>query len=120
MFPAFKVKFKGLDKSSKYLIALDIIPVDSNRYKFHNSKWMVAGSGDPEMPKPINVHPESLATGEHWMNKGANFHKIKVTNNITDRHGYVSPFPKGPVGRNPFTVVVNAFCIISHKILQLH
>uniref|UniRef100_A0AC34RF74 T-box domain-containing protein n=1 Tax=Panagrolaimus sp. JU765 TaxID=591449 RepID=A0AC34RF74_9BILA len=88
MFPAFKVKFKGLDKQSKYLIALDIIPVDSNRYKFHNSKWMVAGSGDPEMPKPINVHPESLATGEHWMNKGANFHKIKVTNNITDRHGY--------------------------------
>jgi hypothetical protein len=96
MFPAFKVKFKGLDKASKYLIALDIIPVDSNRYKFHNSKWMIAGTGDPEMPKPINVHPDSLANGEHWMTKGANFHKIKVTNNITDRHGYVSPFPKGP------------------------
>uniref|UniRef100_A0A7E4UWP8 T-box domain-containing protein n=1 Tax=Panagrellus redivivus TaxID=6233 RepID=A0A7E4UWP8_PANRE len=96
MFPAFKVKFKGLDKQSKYLIALDIIPVDANRYKFHNSKWMVAGTGDPEMPKPINVHPESLATGDHWMTKGANFHKIKVTNNITDRHGYVSMFPKGP------------------------
>uniref|UniRef100_A0AC35GDZ7 T-box domain-containing protein n=1 Tax=Panagrolaimus sp. PS1159 TaxID=55785 RepID=A0AC35GDZ7_9BILA len=95
MFPEFNVKFKGLNKESKYLIAMDIIPVDSNQYKFHDSKWVIAGSGDPEMPKPINVHPDSLATGEHWMTKGANFDKIKVTTDVTNRHGYVSSFFKG-------------------------
>ena len=59
MFPAFKVKFSGLDKNAKYVVMLDIIAVDENRYKFHNSKWMIASKGDPEMPKPLNIHPES-------------------------------------------------------------
>ena len=27
---------------------MDIISADDNRYKFHNSKWMVAGKADPE------------------------------------------------------------------------
>uniref|UniRef100_A0AC35TH12 T-box domain-containing protein n=1 Tax=Rhabditophanes sp. KR3021 TaxID=114890 RepID=A0AC35TH12_9BILA len=88
IFPAFKASLAGLDKNAKYYLLMDIIPADESRYKFHNSKWMVAGKADPEMPKKMYIHPESPATGEHWMNKGANFHKMKLTNNMSDKHGY--------------------------------
>ena len=64
---------------------------DDCRYKFHNSRWMVAGKADPELPKRMFIHPDSPATGEHWMNKnGVSFHKIKLTNNIADPNGHVS------------------------------
>lgn len=43
MFPAYKVRVSGLDKKSKYILLLDIVPADDCRYKFHNSRWMVAG-----------------------------------------------------------------------------
>lgn len=90
IFPAFKVKVLGLDRRSKYILLMDIVPGDECRYKFHNSRWMVAGKADPEMPKRMYIHPDSPATGEHWMHKGANFHKLKLTNNISDKHGFVS------------------------------
>ena len=95
MFPAFKTKLSGLDKRAKYILLMDIVPVDDCRYKFHNSRWMVAGKADPEMPKRMYIHPDSPATGEHWMQKSVSFHKLKLTNNISDKHGYVStPTPK--------------------------
>uniref|UniRef100_A0A0R3S2M5 T-box domain-containing protein n=1 Tax=Elaeophora elaphi TaxID=1147741 RepID=A0A0R3S2M5_9BILA len=89
IFPAFKVRLSGLDKRSKYILLMDIVPADECRYKFHNSRWMVAGKADPEMPKRMYIHPDSPATGEHWMTKGANFHKLKLTNNISDKHGFI-------------------------------
>ena len=90
MFPAFKVKVSGLDKRSKYILLMDVVPADDCRYKFHNSRWMVAGKADPEMPKRMYIHPDSPATGEQWMSKVISFHKLKLTNNIQDKHGFVS------------------------------
>uniref|UniRef100_A0A1A8IE59 T-box 3a n=2 Tax=Nothobranchius kuhntae TaxID=321403 RepID=A0A1A8IE59_NOTKU len=49
---------------------------------------MVAGKADPEMPKRMYIHPDSPATGEQWMSKVVNFHKLKLTNNISDKHGF--------------------------------
>lgn len=89
MFPAFKVKVSGLDKRSKYILLMDVIPADDCRYKFHNSRWTVAGKADPEMPKRMYIHPDSPATGEQWMSKVISFHKLKLTNNIQDKHGFV-------------------------------
>jgi len=110
IFPAIKVKIRGLDKNAKYYVMLDIIPSDDHRYKFHNSKWSLAGNmgstmlevqkstqhvtsgkADPEVPKPMHIHPESANTGEHWMSKGASFHRVKVTNNMTNKNAFVSP-----------------------------
>ncbi|KAF8356920.1 tbx-2 [Pristionchus pacificus] len=92
IFPAYRVKLSGMDKKAKYILILDIVPADDHRYKFNNSRWMIAGKADPEMPKRMYIHPDSPATGEHWMAKGANFHKLKLTNNIGDKHGFVSEF----------------------------
>lgn len=69
---------------------MDIVTADDCRYKFHNSRWIVAGKADPEMPKRMYIHPDSPATGEQWMSKVVNFHKLKLTNNISDKHGFVS------------------------------
>ncbi|XP_023793634.1 T-box transcription factor TBX3 [Cyanistes caeruleus] len=67
MFPPFKVRCTGLDKKAKYILLMDIVAADDCRYKFHNSRWMVAGKADPEMPKRMYIHPDSPATGEQWM-----------------------------------------------------
>ncbi|KAI5638717.1 t-box domain-containing protein [Phthorimaea operculella] len=90
MFPAFKVRVSGLDKKAKYILLMDIVAADDCRYKFHNSRWMVAGKADPEMPKRMYIHPDSPSTGEQWMQKVVSFHKLKLTNNISDKHGFVS------------------------------
>src|SRR3569832_894257 len=48
------------------------------------------GKADPEMPKRMYIHPDSPAPGEQWMQKSISFHKLKLTNNISDKHGFVS------------------------------
>lgn len=106
MFPPFKVRCTGLDKKAKYILLMDIVAADDCRYKFHNSRWMVAGKADPEMPKRMYIHPDSPATGEQWMSKVVTFHKLKLTNNISDKHGFVSAFytflcPPFPLPRRP-------------------
>ncbi|GIY17861.1 t-box transcription factor TBX3 [Caerostris darwini] len=88
MFPAFKVRVSGLDKKAKYILLMDIVAADDCRYKFHNSRWVVAGKADPEMPKRMYIHPDSPSTGEQWMQKVVSFHKLKLTNNISDKHGF--------------------------------
>lgn len=89
MFPSFKVKLNGLAKTAKYIMLMDIVPADDCRYKFHNSRWMVAGKADPELPKRMYIHPDSPATGEQWMNRpSVSFHKLKLTNNIADPNGH--------------------------------
>ncbi|KAI3372933.1 hypothetical protein L3Q82_022734 [Scortum barcoo] len=88
MFPPLKARCTGMDRKAKYILLMDIVAADDCRYKFHNSRWMVAGKADPEMPKRMYIHPDSPATGEQWMSKVVNFHKLKLTNNISDKHGF--------------------------------
>nr|XP_046267712.1 T-box transcription factor TBX2b-like [Scatophagus argus] len=88
MFPPFKVQVKGLDETAKYILLMDIVAVDDCRYKFHNSSWMVAGKADPEMPKRMYIHPDSPSKGGQWMSKPVAFHKLKLTNNVSDKHGF--------------------------------
>ncbi|XP_069767581.1 T-box transcription factor TBX2b isoform X4 [Narcine bancroftii] len=99
MFPPFKVRVNGLDKKAKYILLMDIVAADDCRYKFHNSRWMVAGKADPEMPKRMYIHPDSPATGEQWMAKAVTFHKLKLTNNISDKHGFITQLK---IDNNPF------------------
>ncbi|CAD1476777.1 unnamed protein product, partial [Heterotrigona itama] len=87
MFPQMKFRVSGLDAKAKYILLLDIVAADDYRYKFHN-RWMVAGKADPEMPKRMYIHPDSPSSGEQWMQKVVSFHKLKLTNNISDKHGF--------------------------------
>lgn len=52
MFPTIRVSFSGVDQDSKYIVLMDIVPVDNKRYRYayHRSSWLVAGKADPPLP----------------------------------------------------------------------
>ncbi|XP_077021120.1 T-box transcription factor TBX4 isoform X3 [Tamandua tetradactyla] len=102
MFPSYKVKVTGMNPKTKYILLIDIVPADDHRYKFCDNKWMVAGKAEPAMPGRLYVHPDSPATGAHWMRQLVSFQKLKLTNNHLDPFGHITqlkiennPFAKG-------------------------
>ncbi|TGZ51005.1 hypothetical protein DBV15_00766 [Temnothorax longispinosus] len=97
MFPTFQDGFGdrqcrlfGLDPNTEYLMVMDFIPCDDKRYRyaFHSSAWVVAGRADPVSPPRIHVHPDSPASGAHWMKQPISFDKLKLTNNQLDDNGH--------------------------------
>ena len=90
MFPTFKISLEGLNANFKYILLMDIVPLDDCRYKYHNSEWMVTGKAEPFMPGRLYIHPDSPASGNHWMKQPTSFHKLKLTNNNLDQNGHVS------------------------------
>lgn len=65
MFPTIRVTLRGpLDPMSRYLVLLDIVPVDMKRYRYayHRSSWLIAGKADPPAPYRLYTHPDSPLT----------------------------------------------------------
>lgn len=89
MFPSFKVSVEGLDPRAKYILLMDVVPLDDCRYKYHNSEWVATGKAEPHMPGRLYIHPDSPASGAHWMKQSLSFHKLKLTNNNLDQNGHV-------------------------------
>ena len=92
MFPSIRLKVRGLNPKAKYIFLMDIIPADTYRYKYHASRWTMAGNGEPTQTKRMYIHPASPCTGAQWMEKTISFQKLKLTNNTTDKNGYVSTY----------------------------
>uniref|UniRef100_A0A8C9EP38 T-box transcription factor TBX20 n=1 Tax=Pavo cristatus TaxID=9049 RepID=A0A8C9EP38_PAVCR len=95
MFPTIRVSFSGVDPEAKYIVLMDIVPVDNKRYRYayHRSSWLVAGKADPPLPARLYVHPDSPFTGEQLLKQMVSFEKVKLTNNELDQHGHVN-FPR--------------------------
>lgn len=114
MFPTYKVSLTGLDPSSKYIVYMDVVPVDHHRYKYHNSQWMITGAAEPhsklivldlsrinkkrifcflQVPGRFYPHPDSNSTGAQLMKQPLSFGKLKLTNNTTDQNGHVKFLP---------------------------
>ncbi|KAL6474971.1 hypothetical protein MHYP_G00160110 [Metynnis hypsauchen] len=89
MFPPLKVKLSGLNPSLRYILLLDIVPVDSSRYRFQDDSWQVVGGAEARLPDRVFIHPDSPATGEHWQNRTISFHRAKLTNNTLDTQGHI-------------------------------
>ncbi|XP_039081422.1 T-box transcription factor TBX22 [Hyaena hyaena] len=92
MFPSVRVKVKGLDPGKQYYVAIDMVPVDSKRYRYvyHSSQWMVAVNTDHSCITPrFYVHPDSPCPGETWMRQIISFDRLKLTNNEMDDKGHV-------------------------------
>lgn len=115
MFPSVRVKVRNLEPCQQYYIAMDVMPVDSKRYRcessqslspllspadlpacpllryvYHSSQWMVAGNTDHSCISPrLYVHPDSPCTGETWMRQVISFDRVKLTNNEMDDKGHV-------------------------------
>lgn len=80
----------GLEPEAKYLIVMDVVTVGDNRFKFHESEWVVTGKAEPSLPGRLYVHPDSPATGAAWEKQLISFQKLKITNNHLDQLGQVS------------------------------
>uniref|UniRef100_A0A1B6CDH3 T-box domain-containing protein n=1 Tax=Clastoptera arizonana TaxID=38151 RepID=A0A1B6CDH3_9HEMI len=91
MFPTVRVSFTGLRSDQRYAVLMDIVPVDSKRYRYayHRSCWLVAGKADPPSPCRLYIHPDSPFTGEQLRKQVVSFEKVKLTNNEMDKHGHL-------------------------------
>ncbi|XP_052005353.1 T-box transcription factor TBX22-like [Xyrauchen texanus] len=92
MFPSVRVKVHNLDPFQQYYMAMDIMPVDSKRYRYvyHSSQWMVARNTDHScISSRLCVHPDSPCSGENWMRQVISFDRIKLTNNEMDDKGHI-------------------------------
>ncbi|XP_023663320.1 T-box transcription factor TBX20 isoform X2 [Paramormyrops kingsleyae] len=91
MFPTIRVSFSGVEPDAKYIVLMDIVPVDNKRYRYayHRSSWLVAGKADPPLPARLYVHPDSPFTGEQLLKQMISFEKVKLTNNELDQHGHI-------------------------------
>uniref|UniRef100_A0A8C6XC19 T-box transcription factor TBX6 n=1 Tax=Naja naja TaxID=35670 RepID=A0A8C6XC19_NAJNA len=89
MFPQLKVSVTGLDPEAKYLLLVDVIPVGGSRYKWHGKKWEASGKAELPPPDRVYIHPDSPASGAHWMRQPVSFHRLKLTNNTLDPHGHL-------------------------------
>ena len=92
MFPTVRASFTGLKNDQRYVVLLDIVPVDNKRYRYayHRSSWLVAGKADPPPPYRLYPHPDSPFNGDQLKKQVVTFEKVKLTNNELDKHGHVS------------------------------
>lgn len=89
MFPALKVALSSLEPSLKYSVFLEFVPISEVRYKYSGDGWTSAGGGEPHSPCRIYCHPDSPATGSHWMSQPVSFDRLKLTNSAMPQQGQV-------------------------------
>ncbi|XP_016137368.1 T-box transcription factor TBX5-like isoform X2 [Sinocyclocheilus grahami] len=49
----------------------------------------ISGKAEPAIPGRLYVHPDSPASGAHWMRQLVSFQKLKLTNNHLDPFGHI-------------------------------
>ncbi|XP_064466361.1 T-box transcription factor TBX20-like isoform X2 [Ornithodoros turicata] len=91
MFPTVRVSFTGVQPDARYIVLLDIVPVDNKRYRYayHRSSWLVAGKADPPSPARLYPHPDCPFTGDQLRKQVVSFEKVKLTNNEMDKQGHI-------------------------------
>ncbi|KAM7351740.1 T-box protein H15-like isoform 2-T2 [Cochliomyia hominivorax] len=95
MFPTVRVSFSGplrhMQPPDRYAVLIDIIPMDSRRYRYayHRSSWLVAGKADPPPPARLYAHPDSPISVDALRKQVVSFEKVKLTNNEMDKSGQI-------------------------------
>ncbi|XP_070325147.1 MAX gene-associated protein isoform X5 [Odocoileus virginianus] len=89
MFPYCRYWITGLDSNMKYILVMDISPVDNHRYKWNGRWWEPSGKAEPHVVGRVFIHPESPSTGHYWMHQPVSFYKLKLTNNTLDQEGHI-------------------------------
>ncbi|XP_050582379.1 T-box protein 2-like [Bombus affinis] len=98
MFPSIQLTITGLEPRARYCVLLEVEPASDRRHKYVGSGgglektcgnargWTSAGPAEPQprIDRRIYLHPDSPATGTHWMQHSLKFDKLKLTNNAVD------------------------------------
>nr|XP_011428878.2 T-box transcription factor TBX5-A [Crassostrea gigas] len=80
MFPYVEFTLKGLDPAGLYDIMFDIIPADTNYFKFMDNKWVAIGEAEQDFNNNFFKHPDSPQIGSKWMDKIISFQNVKLSN----------------------------------------
>lgn len=95
VFPPLCVSFNGAKKinnnNDNYIIAMDIVPADSIRYRYshYSSSWLVVGKADPPLESKLCIYPHGPFTSELLYKHIVSFEKVKITNNEMDKSGHI-------------------------------
>ncbi|XP_048342454.1 MAX gene-associated protein-like isoform X2 [Sphaerodactylus townsendi] len=89
MFPYCRYWITGLESSLKYILVMDISPVDNFHYKWNGHSWEPSEKAEPHVWGRVFIHPESPSTGHYWMHQPVSFYKLKLTNNTLDQEGHI-------------------------------
>ncbi|CAK9818800.1 T-box transcription factor TBX6 [Anthophora plagiata] len=97
MFPSIQLTITGLERRARYCVLLEVEPASDRRHKYVGGGgaekacgnvrgWTSAGPAEPQprIDRRIYQHPDSPATGAHWMQHPLSFNKLKLTNNAVD------------------------------------
>ena len=106
MFPSLQVSITGLENRVHYSLLVELTPASRRRHKYVGGEsnnnlttgtsesrgWTSAGPAEPQprINRRVYLHPDSPATGQHWMQHPVSFSKLKLTNNAVDHHNNVS------------------------------
>ncbi|XP_058803295.1 T-box transcription factor TBX3-like [Phymastichus coffea] len=103
MFPSVQVRVAGLDRRSRYCVLMELAQASSRRHKYvgvggdangrpgQRRGWTIAGPAEQQPPieRRLYIHPDSPASGAHWMLHPLNFNKLKLTNNVLDANNNI-------------------------------
>uniref|UniRef100_A0A8C4TM98 T-box transcription factor TBX6 n=1 Tax=Erpetoichthys calabaricus TaxID=27687 RepID=A0A8C4TM98_ERPCA len=124
MFPQCKITISGLDPNSKYLLLMDVVPVDSSRYRCrapsarpHLHSPRLAGVREP-LDEPQRVLPPGQADQQHIILHSlhrykARFHVVQASDLYSRRWGGHSSFSF------PETTFVTVTAYQNEKVTQL-
>ncbi|XP_039596887.1 MAX dimerization protein MGA a isoform X1 [Polypterus senegalus] len=89
MFPYCRFRISGLEHFQRYILVMDINPVDNARYKWNGQFWEACDKAEPHILGRVFIHPESPSSGHYWMQQPVSFYKLKLTNNPLDPDGHI-------------------------------
>ena len=88
MFPVLSFTIFGLSPLNYYKMEVEIVPADSNRYKYVSvSGWRVNGVASKQDGNKKMYHPDGVQLGDYWHRNGIAFKRIKLTNKKTQKEG---------------------------------
>ncbi|KAK7880023.1 hypothetical protein WMY93_033313 [Mugilogobius chulae] len=87
MFPYFRFRLSGLNPNKKYSLLMDLQPADTHRYSWSGRGWQVCGVARNHIRSPPFAHPDSPASGQHWMQNTVSFYRLKLTSDAEDKSG---------------------------------
>ncbi|XP_073712498.1 MAX gene-associated protein isoform X2 [Misgurnus anguillicaudatus] len=93
MFPCCRFRLSGLDPKLRYLLLMDVVPLDDYRHRWNGETWEPDGPGEPRIQSPPCFHPESPALGQYWMDGPVSFYKVKLTHGSVDQDACVDLRP---------------------------
>ena len=73
MFPYCSFSIAGLAPLKRYILAMDIAPMDDSCWKWNGERWEASGNAEPHVEGRVFIHPDSPSLGSCWTQSSVSF-----------------------------------------------